>query len=482
MAEAKTKPKNQREIILSILRAKYHEIVNDKNAFPIGMLGATINMHTLKQAAFKNKKTKIDKNTKVFKPISLETIKDDTLPNVVLQHQFNSKTGKISFQSESGIFKVTFSNGSVMLFSQRIVGFGRAETIESIIIATKDTLNAYYRYLNKQAKINSKPKIGFYKIFTVTTPTGEIKLNYEEIKKKDRKKNNIVFHQNKVLVENDVKQFFDNLDLYTRFDLPGSRRLLLVGEPGGGKTSAANQIAIDYADKMCVVQATDLKSVMMHTFNVSKAKMPSLIILEDAEATIPWHSSGVLNFLDGVNQPKTEKGCYTILTTNFPKAIEPRILKRPGRIDKIIKFGVLDEVNSILCTKHYFDGILFDSKKDSKETIEEMLKQVYEKILVDKDNVSMTGAQIKNLSEATIAYSVSKGITKIDINTLIEVKEELSKDLKDVYEMADEESMSADRMTPVGFSYEGQGSKKSYDHLDWDTIMNPKTTKNNTGF
>jgi GTPase SAR1 family protein len=405
MTATKTKPKNQREVILSALRKNYHEIVADKDAFPIGMLGVTINMHSLKNECHKNRNTKIDNNTKNFKPLFLEPIKDNTLPNIVLQHQFDPKSGNINFQSESGMFKLTFSNGAIMLFSQRSVGFGRSEIIESCAVATKETLNKYYVYLNKQAKINSRPKIGMYKIFTVNSPGGTPVLNYEELKKKDRKKNSSVFHQSKALVENDVKQFFDNIDLYTRYDLPGSRRLLLVGEPGGGKTSAANQLAAEYADRMCVVQATDLKSVMMHTFNVSKAKIPTIIILEDAESTLPWGNSGILNFLDGINQPKTEKGCYMILTTNFPKAIEPRILKRPGRIDKIIKFGVLDETNSILCSKYYFEGILFNSKKDKKQIIQEVLKQLYDEVLLD-NNVSMTGAQIKNLSEATVAYAV----------------------------------------------------------------------------
>lgn len=478
MTATKSKSKNQREIILSALRAKFHDISKDKDIFPIGMIGVTINMHSLKNECFRNKKTKIDKNTKTFKPISLEPLKDEILPNVVLQHQFNPKTGSINFQSESGMFKLTFSDGSILLFSQRSVGFGRSEIIENCGVATKETLNKYYRYLNRQAKINSKPKVGMYKIYTVNSAAGIPVLNYEEIKKKDRNKKREVFHQSKVLVENDVKQFFENIELYTRFDLPGSRRLLLVGEPGGGKTSVANKVAAEYADRMCVVQATDLRAVMMHTFNVSKSKIPTIIILEDAEATLPWGNSSILNFLDGVNQPKTEKGCYMIMTTNFPKAIEPRVLKRPGRIDKIIKFGVLDEMNSILCSKYYFEGILFDSKKDKKQVVEEMLKQVYEKVLLDKDKVSMTGAQIKNLSEATVAYAVSNRIDKITIDTVIKVKEELSKDLKDVYEMADEESLSADRMTPIGFTYENKRQSYQSDKLDWDSIMNPKTKNN----
>ena len=485
MAEAKFKPKNQREVILSALRGKFHDDAKDKEIFPIGLMNVVIEMHSIKRECYKNRNTKIDKDTKNFKPILLEPIKSDILPNIVLQYKFNPQSNTLNFTSESGIFKLTFSNGSIMFFSQRSVGFGRSEIIENCGVATKETLNKYYKYINKQAKINSRPKIGLYKIYTVNSPvTGEVKLNYEEIKKKDQKKNSAVFHQNRDLVRDDVKQFYENIDLYTRFDLPGSRRLLLVGEPGGGKTSVANELAREYSDKMCVVQASDLKAVMMHTFNISKAKIPTLIILEDAESTLPWGNSGILNFLDGINQPKTEKGCYMILTTNFPQAIEPRILKRPGRIDKIIKFGVLDEVNSALCSKHYFNGVLFDTKKDKPKVVEEMLKQLYDRVILDNDKVSMTGAQIKNLSEAAVAYAVSKNIDKINIDTVVIVKEEMTKDLKDIYEMADEESISADKGNPIGYEYNQNKANlyHSSEKLDWDTIMNPKTTKNNSGF
>lgn len=481
---AEPKSKNQRDVIIKVLRKKFHDANNEndliskeENKFAVAIIGFDVHLYNLRREAEKNKKLK--NNPKIFRPIDLEPIKDDMLPNVVLKHSFDNIKGTLNFQSQSGIFKITFSDGNILFFAQRLVGMGKSEFVDSYAVASKKTFNKYYQYLNKQAKINSKPKVGLFKIHAVNTPFGE-RLNYEEIKQKDYKKN-IVFHQNKELVADDIKQFFENIEYYTRFSQPGSRRMLLVGEPGGGKTSAAMLIAQDYAKTMCVVVATDLKSVMMHTYNISRAKMPTFVILEDAETTIPWGSSGVLNFLDGVNQPKTEKGCYMVLTTNHPKSIEPRILKRPGRIDKVIKFGALDEINSIMCVKHYFDGIIFNSKKDSKEKVEEILKQVYEEIILDKTNGgTMTGAQIKNLSEAIMSYAVSNKVETITVDTLKKVVEALNRDLKEVYEMADEESMSKDRMTPIGFS--DSGKRNSYgQELNWDTIMNPKTIKSNKG-
>jgi hypothetical protein len=473
---AEVKSKNQRDIIVSVLRSKFNDY-SDSELYPTAALGVEINLSDLRKACKNSAKSKVDPNTKNFRPYSIDYVKNDVLPSMILEYGFSQKERGITVKSEAGMFSIRFTDNSVMMFAQRIVGMGRNQSVETYALATKQTLNKYYSYLNRQAKINSKPKVGLFKISIKSSLMGD-RLNYTPIKGKMTEKK--VYHQNKKLVESDVEQFFNNVNLYTRFNQPGSRRLLLVGEPGGGKTSAANEIAIKLSEKMCVVIAMDLKAVMMHTYNVSKSDIPTLIILEDAESTIPWGNSDVLNYLDGINQPRTIKGCYMIMTTNFPQRIEPRVLKRPGRIDKIIKFGVLDQVNSIMCARHYFEGILFDSNTDTSSTIEEMLKQVYEKIIAVDNETGMTGAQIKNLSEATISYAISNKTEKISIDTIIAVRDQLSKDLKDVYEMADDESMSANKPSPIGFDTSDGKRKNQWDEkLDWDSIINPKIKQNN---
>lgn len=464
--ESLSKSKNQREIILSTLRSKFHELSNDKDSFAVGLLHAKVDIYAIRQECKKK-----SRNNRQFSPVLIEPIKNDSLPNVVLDHSFNKKQGIINFKSESGIFKVSFSDGSIMLFSQRMVGFGRNETVETCAVATRQTLNNYYKFLNKQERINSRPKIGLFKVFLNNNNV----LIYDQIKKKEQKLNKAVFHQNINIVKDDVAQFFDKIELYTRFDSPGSRRLLLVGEPGSGKTSLANEIAMEYSKKMCVIIATDIKAIMMHTYNISKAKMPTLIILEDAETTIPWNSSGILNFLDGVNQPKTEKGCYTILTTNFPRAIEPRILKRPGRIDRIVKFGVLDVENSILCARHYFNGILFDLSKDKASSVKEILEQLLEKVIIENGSPSLTGAQIKGISESVIAYAVSEKIDRVTVDHVSIVKDRLSRDLKDVYDLAEGEGIADEKMSQIGFDYTNKKSGGYHgQEIDWNSIINPK--------
>ena len=133
-----------------------------------------------------------------------------------------------------------------------------------------------------------------------------------------------------------------------------------------------------------------------------------------------------------------------------------------------------------MCSRHYFEGILFDSKKDKASNIEEMLKQLYEKIIAVDNETGMTGAQIKNLSEATISYAISNQVKKITIDTIIAVRDQLSKDLKDVYEMALDESMTSNKPSPIGFDVTGNEKRNQWDEkLDWDSIINPKVKQNN---
>ena len=52
-------------------------------------------------------------------------------------------------------------------------------------------------------------------------------------------------------------------------------------------------------------------------------------------------SSAALGFLDGTDTPRNPAGTYLIATTNYPRRIDKRILKRPGRIDRVISVGAL---------------------------------------------------------------------------------------------------------------------------------------------
>ena len=70
---------------------------------------------------------------------------------------------------------------------------------------------------------------------------------------------------------------------------------------------------------------------------------PAMILLEDIDRTFPrtGESQGkvslqqLLNCLDGV---ATGEGIVTVATANEPTILDPAILRRPGRFDRVVHF------------------------------------------------------------------------------------------------------------------------------------------------
>src|SRR5690606_30716483 len=66
------------------------------------------------------------------------------------------------------------------------------------------------------------------------------------------------------------------------------------------------------------------------------SQRPTLILLEEIDSFLnDKQKSMILNVLDGVESFENEHGTMLIATTNYPEAIDDRVLKRPGRLDRI---------------------------------------------------------------------------------------------------------------------------------------------------
>jgi ATP-dependent Zn protease len=80
-------------------------------------------------------------------------------------------------------------------------------------------------------------------------------------------------------------------------------------------------------------------------FEEAGANTPSLVILEDLDRAFPMEGERTreravsfqtfLNCLDGVG---TRDGVIVVATANDPTCLDPAILKRPGRFDRVVWF------------------------------------------------------------------------------------------------------------------------------------------------
>jgi len=367
------------------------------------------------------------KNTKIKKiyPTNYEQI---PYKNIVPYHiaprfgdnKSNRATyGKLVSRNKTGLFKITFSDNTILLVVRWIEGFGRNETIRHLVVGEYSSYAHYLRAFDIQRRINQKPKAGIYRA-TMT----QFGMNYDEIKELPTSP---VIHPKLDELKKDVEYYFNNVKLFTRFKQSGVRKFMLISEPGTGKSSMFYKLASAYGKQKSVVFVTDIQSAAAHLSKCAKHKMSTIIFLEDADSTLgdSRGNSAVLNFLDGVDTPSNPQGAMILMSTNFPERIEERILTRPGRIDKIFNIDALNGHWALECADLYFSDF-FDVKKNSEK--------------VEKLVSGMTGAQIKELALASMSFASSSERT-IDVSLIEEVKKMFAKNLSEAYKYSEQNSL-----------------------------------------
>ncbi len=145
----------------------------------------------------------------------------------------------------------------------------------------------------------------------------------------------------------DYETFWESEPWFMEQGLPYRRGFLLYGPPGNGKTTVARIMAchpqvssfsIDFScDGMPNTALTEM-------FQAAEDKAPALVILEDLDRVFGAGAAGnqraitlqhLLSCLDGL---ATQNGIVVVATANDPTTLDPAILKRPGRFDRLAAF------------------------------------------------------------------------------------------------------------------------------------------------
>ncbi|TVR18578.1 MAG: ATP-binding protein [Anaerolineaceae bacterium] len=165
-------------------------------------------------------------------------------------------------------------------------------------------------------------------------------------------------------ISDDVESFFnEGVGIYKDLKLAPFRKLLLAGVPGTGKTmlcAALAKRALDQKRLVVYVSGADRDGASFDKIQrafqaVASAKFPTLLIVEEFDAYLRGDDKArILNVLDGVESPNNAKGSMLLATTNYPEAIDERLVKRPGRLDRIyIIPPIQDETQALAMLKHY---------------------------------------------------------------------------------------------------------------------------------
>lgn len=143
-------------------------------------------------------------------------------------------------------------------------------------------------------------------------------------------------------IQGAVEGFRLSRSRYREMGLAYRRGLLFSGPPGCGKTMAVRAAASSFRGSVFYVPLTrELKEYQLRAFfQEASAEAPSLLILEDLDRLAgdgAMNMSFLLNLLDGL---ETAEGVLVIATTNHPEKLDPALLERPSRFDRVFHFGL----------------------------------------------------------------------------------------------------------------------------------------------
>lgn len=179
----------------------------------------------------------------------------------------------------------------------------------------------------------------------------------------------------------DINAFFERgVTIYTRLNIKPFRKFLLAGVPGTGKTMLCGALAnwatqqdffVAYVSGSNAFGARFWKIHQALDMAASSGTR-ALVIVEELDAYLQDNESmaEMLNVLDGMETPANEYGTLLIATTNHPEKIDDRVLKRPGRLDRVFIVPEMDDRESAARMLRNYIG---DSWREEHEPIVDQL-------------------------------------------------------------------------------------------------------------
>ena len=177
-----------------------------------------------------------------------------------------------------------------------------------------------------------------------------------------------IFLPNQMLddIETQVDAFFEGRHIFQRLGARYQRGFLFVGPPGTGKTLMMRRIirTCHRKHKVRFVSLTIGKKVdegdLGMAFAMAESQAPAVLLLEDLDSLTREtmvSRSAFLALLDGL---KANKGILIIGSSNNPEQIDPALVHRPSRFDRVWTFPVPDLSLRRLYLAHHFSDMAPD--------------------------------------------------------------------------------------------------------------------------
>jgi SpoVK/Ycf46/Vps4 family AAA+-type ATPase len=141
-------------------------------------------------------------------------------------------------------------------------------------------------------------------------------------------------------IRTNVEGVFASPERYAALGIPHRRGFLFAGPPGCGKTLTLKTLAFNTPAKFISVLGTaDVDDGMLrNALDLAEGCTPAVVLLEDLDRIVDAKGvslSYFLNLLDGL---KVLNGVLVIATCNEPDKLDPALIYRPSRFDRVWRF------------------------------------------------------------------------------------------------------------------------------------------------
>jgi len=206
-------------------------------------------------------------------------------------------------------------------------------------------------------------------------------------------------------------------ELFDKIGVEAPKGVLLYGPPGTGKTLLAKAVAGETNAHFISLSGPEImgkyygesEGKLREIFTQAEENSPSIIFIDEIDSIAPKRDevsgevekrivSQLLTLMDGM---KSRGKVVVIAATNRPDSIDPA-LRRPGRFDREIEFGIPDDKERFEILSIHTRGMPIDEKVDLKQ--------------ISKITHGFVGADLEVLSKEAAMRSLRRILPEIDLD------------------------------------------------------------------
>ena len=174
----------------------------------------------------------------------------------------------------------------------------------------------------------------------------------------------------KASIIGDINAFFRNRSLYTEFNVPWKRGIILHGPPGNGKTvtikALMNELGQHGKDSIPSLYVKSFENddgsqyAIRQIFEKAREMAPCFLIFEDLDSLVTDElRSYFLNEVDGL---ESNDGILMLGSTNHLGKLDPAIAKRPSRFDRKYAFELPNADQRMLYAQYWQSKLKANAK------------------------------------------------------------------------------------------------------------------------